>query len=191
MVVNHIQTNFQSHNVGVAFFYCDYKQTPTAFSILSSIARQLAEKGASLELLAKLYKEHNNGNRQLSFEKLQTILVAIYGAYDQVYLLVDALDECPLAEERALFLDTIKGKPQPSVRIMITSRPNFEDINSALVGNPQIDIIARDVDIKLYLRHRIKGNPAFLKRIAKDDLEEQIINEITTRASGMYVLLAI
>jgi hypothetical protein len=189
MVVDHIQTNFRSLNVGVAFFYCDYKQGPTAFNILSSLARQLAEKGASPELFAKLYKEHNNGSSQLLFEELQTILVALYGEYDQVYLLIDALDECPLAEERTLVLDTIKRKPQPSVKILITSRPNFGDINSALVGNPRIDIIARDVDIKLYLRHRIRGNPAFLKRIAKDDLEEQIINEITTRASGMYVLL--
>ncbi|PQE04200.1 hypothetical protein CJF31_00002116 [Rutstroemia sp. NJR-2017a BVV2] len=150
--------------------------------------RQLAEKGQGLGILPKLYKEHNNGSSKLLFEELRTILVALCGAYDQVYILVDALDECPLTEERTLVLDTLKRIPQLSVRTLITSRPNFEDINSALVADPQIEIIARDVDIKSYLRHRIRGNPAFLKRIAKDDLEEQIIDEITNRACGMYLM---
>jgi hypothetical protein len=191
MVVNHIQTNFQSQNVGVAFFYCDYKQSPTAFHILSSVARQLAEKRPGLEILPKLYKEHNNGSSKLLFEELRTILLALCGVYDQVYIIIDALDECPLAEERTLVLDTVRRMPQLSGRTLITSRPNFEDINSALVADPQIEIIARDVDIKSYLGHRIRENPAFLKRIAKDDLEEQIVDEITNRARGMYVLMAI
>ncbi|PQE13895.1 Ankyrin repeat-containing domain protein [Rutstroemia sp. NJR-2017a BBW] len=185
MVVNHIRMNFQSHNVGVAFFYCDYKQSPTGFHILSSVARQLAEKRPGLEILPELYKEHNNGSSKLLFEELRTILLALCGVYDQVYIIVDALDECPLAEERTLVLDTVRRIPQLSVRTLITSRPNFEDINSALVADAQIEIVARDVDIKSYLGHRIRGNPVFWKRIAKDGLEEQIIDEITNRASGI------
>ncbi|PQE08909.1 hypothetical protein CJF32_00002717 [Rutstroemia sp. NJR-2017a WRK4] len=176
------RTSTASPNVGVAFFYCDYKQSPTAFYILSSVARQLAEKRPGLEILPKLYKEHNDGSSKLLFEELRTILLALCGLYDQVYIIVDALDECPLAEERTLVLDTL------SVRTLITSRPNFEDIKSALVADPQIEIIARDVDIKSYLRHRIGGNTTFLKRIAKDDLEEQIIDEITNRSCGIYLM---
>jgi hypothetical protein len=99
-------------------------------------------------------------------------------------VLVDALDECNATNERRLFLSVLKALHEASVKIFITSRPSPEDIKTQLYEVPQVEIVATESDIKRYIKEKTEANHVFMKRITPV-LEEQIIDTIASRASGM------
>ncbi len=135
--------------------------------------------------MVDVYKEHK-GDKLLDLRQLQSLLLSLCGSFRRTFVLIDALDDCIVTEERSLLLSTIQALQNAPINTFITSRPNLKDIKPQLNQVPQSEVIAAESDIKTYLRGRIESNPIFLKRIARDPgLEDKIVNTIASRASGM------
>ncbi|KAF8858973.1 hypothetical protein BDZ45DRAFT_621579, partial [Acephala macrosclerotiorum] len=190
VIIDHLQNLYQHRNIGIAFVYCDYKEAYTATDLVSSLIRQLAENGSSFDIIDTVYKRYRDSNKRPAFQELKNILSTECGEFDQVFIVIDALDECNLAEERRLVLTMIDEiTSNSSTRILVTSRPNFEDINTGLDAHTRIEIAATHTDIELYLRQKIKANKVFMKRIsAVAGLECQVVDAIAARASGMFLM---
>ncbi|CZR54199.1 uncharacterized protein PAC_04082 [Phialocephala subalpina] len=154
IVINHLQHKFKDINVGVAFFYLDYKEERTAFDVLSSIARQFSEilwneHPSLVGILDKLHSNHGLGTTRLKFTELLSFLSSISGQNPRLFVIIDALDECAIAEERGLILAAMKEMCGPSIRALTTSRPNYDDINTFLTDHGQINIVASASDPKV------------------------------------------
>jgi hypothetical protein len=127
----------------LAFFYCDFgnDEKKNLRGLLSSFLFQLHDQSQSYsEILSKFYLDHRNGSQKPSDTALANCLKDIFrcAAHPPVYVIVDALDECPKAygtpSPRGKVLKLVEelvGLNLPNLHICVTSRPET-DIQNVL-----------------------------------------------------------
>src|ERR1700679_4238143 len=127
----------------LAFFYCDFReeQKKDLRGLLSSLLDQLCHQSDSYcDVLSKFYSGHANGSRYPGDDALAGCLKDLLKlpGHAPVYLIVDALDECPntssIPSPRDEVLNLIKELIKseiPNLRICVTSRPET-DIKDSL-----------------------------------------------------------
>jgi hypothetical protein len=84
----------------LAFFYCDFRDEQKKYlrGLLSSLLVQLCHQSDSYcDILSDFYLEHDKGSRHPSDDALVGCLKDLLKlpGLAPVYLIVDALDECP------------------------------------------------------------------------------------------------
>jgi hypothetical protein len=125
------------------------------------------------------------------------MLHAVVEGFEHVYIIVDALDECPKSGgERAKLLNIIHkvyGWKMDLVHLLTTSREE-EDIRTSLAEIPpdlgcfksiEVQGIHVQRDIEKYLRHRL--HDGLFKRW-KPALKEDVKVKLASQADGMYAL---
>ena len=121
-----------------AFFYCDFRedQKKDLRGLLSSLLVQLCHQSDSYsDLLCKFYSEHDKGARHPSDDELARCLTdpLKLPGHAPVYLIVNALDECPnLSAVRSPrnkilnFIEELIKSQISNLRICVTSRPETD-----------------------------------------------------------------
>ena len=153
-------------------------------STVASLLRQVVSQKSVLP--KSLNTKPGEPKLKLQIQDLERILLHICQDFDQVFIPIDALDECDEAMRRKHFLPFLAALQKiPSIRLFITSRPYLEDIRKALDPAPQIHVQASDTDLRMYLRRRIEesGNAD----IIDEDFKQRLIDTVTKGAQGMYV----
>src|SRR6266852_8835486 len=84
----------------MAYFYCDFRDGNKRHcrNIVLSIISQLCEQSSlCFDTLSRIYLAHSSGKRRPDYETLTNILTEMLSLlkHDPVYLIIDALDECP------------------------------------------------------------------------------------------------
>jgi hypothetical protein len=127
----------------MAYFYCDFRDEhkQNCRSLVLSIISQLcAQSNLYCDILSRVYSAHKNGTQKPSDETLAKCLAEMVSlpAQGPIYIIVDALDECPnnsgLPTPREEVLDLIEnlvGLRLPNLHICVTSRPEI-DIQTTL-----------------------------------------------------------
>lgn len=107
--------------------------------------------------------------------------------FDRVFIIIDALDECPEGvKARKAFLDELQFQ-QPTVNLLVTSRL-IESIRDDIEADATLEISATNNDIERYLEGRIKNDRRLSRHVSADPaLQELIIKSITKNVNGMYV----
>ena len=122
-------------------------------------------------------------------ESLQATLLLILEAFNDVYIVLDALDECA---ERKAILKWIKQTTswrKSKLHLLATSRPE-EDIAKDLQlldldhVNIKQDLVYRDIG--RYINNLIYDEDSFCQW--GDEMKENIKNTVLESAEGMYVL---
>ena len=118
-----------------AFFYCDFKddQKTDLRPLLSSMLVQFCDQSdAYCDILSELYSAHRCGSQDPSDDALTQCLKLMLTLPGQapVYIVIDALDECPNTTDTPSPRDKVIGLVEDLVdlqvldlRICITSRP--------------------------------------------------------------------
>jgi len=118
-----------------AFFYCDFKddQKKALRPLLSSMLVQLCDQSdAYCDVLSKLYSAHHRGSQDPSDDALAQCLKLMLTLPGQapIYIVIDALDECPntagMPSPRDKVMELVEDLVDlqvPNLRICITSRP--------------------------------------------------------------------
>ena len=182
----------------LAFFYFDFRedQKKDLRGLLSSLVAQLSYQSDSYcDILSKFYSEHANGLRRPSDDALAGCLKDLLNLHGlaPVYLIVDALDECPntsaYPSPRAKVLNLLEEfiKSQfPNMRICVTSRPEM-DIKDAL--DPLFpccvslhDESGQKADIEEYIKSAISTHPK--NRRWKAEHKQLVIDVLTEKAGG-------
>jgi hypothetical protein len=183
----------------LAFFYCDFRedQKKDLRGLLSSLLVQLCHQSDSYsDGLSKLYSEHANGLRHPSDDVLAERLKDLLSlpGHAPVYLIIDALDECPNAtsipsprdEVLNLIEDLIKSEI-PNLRVCVTSRPetDIKDVLDPLAVNGVSlhDESGQKRDIEEYIESVINTNPKNRRWKAAD--KQLVIGVLTEKADGM------
>ena len=198
-VIENIDSMRKAGLASLAFFYFDFRedQKKTLRGLLSSLLVQLCRQTDSYcEMLIKFYSEHDKGSRHPSDDALVKCLKDLIKLPGQapVYLVVDALDECPNASanptpraEVLNLLEDLISLQFPNLRIWVTSRPET-DINDVLDHLVFRSVSLHDQseqrrDIEEYIKSAINTHPKNKKR--KAEHKQLVIDVLTKKADGM------
>ena len=183
----------------LAFFYCDFRddRKKELRGLLSSFLVQLYHQSDSyFDILSNFYSEHDKGSRPPSDDALIGCLkdLLMLPGLAPVYLIVDALDECPnqsvVRSPRAevlTFIEELVKTQTLDLRICVTSRPEL-DIKDVL--DPLIfrsislhDESGQKKDIEDYIKSVINTRPK--KGMWKEEHRELAINILMEKSNGM------
>jgi hypothetical protein len=199
VIIRDIQSISDAGSAFLAYFYFDFKDTEKQDSraLLSSLLVQLSNQFDHFcDVLHRLYSEHQDGSQQPNNASLLRCLkdmFAIPGS-QPVYLVMDALDECPndsgIPSSREKVLMTVKELVElrhPNLRLCVTSRPEF-DIRTALgpLATQQISLHdegGQKQDINDYITSvvHLDGKMARWRDAEKD----MVVEKLTAKADGM------
>ena len=123
----------------ITYYYFDFKDTrkQDCRGLVLSLITQLCARRShhSYDILSSFYEAHENGSRQPSEVDLIRCLknVLEISGQGRVYIIVDAVDECPtnpgILSPRENVLRLIKelvDLRHPDIRVCITSRPEVD-----------------------------------------------------------------
>lgn len=178
-------------NAGLAIFYFSFSDNrkQSFESLLCSLVAQLGwkEPGRSM-----LQREYDKPNRSLpGAEALEEILISSISQYDEVFLALDALDECPESEDaRRDMLGSLErlSKRAANLRIFATSR-ELRDIHDR-IESLQADVISVgtcpvDADIGTYVSSELSRDKK-LNRL-EGSTKTLIMETFAEKANGMCV----
>jgi hypothetical protein len=188
----------------VAFFACSALNDAqkTAMNIISSLILQICTNRTRLPGTSEGQIQSLNKIVSWKYGYLQELLLSLITFDEQdpikppkIIIIIDALDECDLPEERSKILETFnkivretQGRSS-SVRFVITSRP-YADILFSETNPMKLDLNiedAMDTDLTTYIHEEvsrlIKKRPPFLA------YREEIANKLLVRAEKMYLFV--
>ncbi len=182
----------------LAFFYYDFRedQKKDLRGLLSSLLVQLCRQSDPYrDIVSDFYSEHAEGSRYPSDDALAKCLkdLLILSGLPPVYLIVDALDECPNAsavpsprDEVLNLMEELIRSHFSNLRICITSRLD-SDIKNVL--DPLIfravslhDECGQKRDIEDYIKSVINTNPK--NRMWKAEDKQLVIGALIEKADG-------
>ena len=185
----------------MAYFYFDFRDVNKQHwrDLVISLLTQLSTQSSPCcGILSRLYSEHSNGVQQPNDDALKRCLMEILEIQDRypVYLVMDALDECPDTSEvpsprsRILqLLEELVDLRISSLRICVTSRPEF-DIRDFLepLTSRQVslhDQSGQKQDIADYVRSVVYSkSESYIRRWKKED-KEFVVETLSKQADGM------
>jgi hypothetical protein len=198
-VINHLQDKFKEvGDVGITYIYCDYKDQlkQTALGLLSSIARQLLERRpALLPQVKDFQKKCTDSNTRPTLKDYSELLSSMVRQFSQVYLMVDALDECAKVDgerntNRHSFVNELKklqSSTDGSLHLLITSRP-LPEIGQDLEGAAKLEIRASDEDITTYVNWKISDSETLTLYTNEDfTLKKEINDSLLEKCHDVYV----
>ncbi|TGO50759.1 hypothetical protein BOTNAR_0380g00010 [Botryotinia narcissicola] len=203
-VIYHIQKLCkQEINVVVTYWYIKFDNltTQSVSNIIRSWIRDIcSNRRDTPQTLKDAYTRCNHGQQQPTIKQLMEILKSVVVGLQDVYLIVDALDEYPKTE-RDLLLETLKDIHQwkiDSIHIFVTSRAE-DDIRFHLdkmreqdVSDSCQSIKVQDPniteDIKKYLNENISS---FRRTMWSSDLKDEVVESVARQADGMFRLAAL
>lgn len=180
---------------GIAYMYCRHdapRDERSASSMVALFIKQLIWKtGALPHVVRDFCREYIRDARKPSLEKYVKILLDVSETFDQVFLVIDGLDECD-EDDRQSVIQACQTflSVSTSYRIFITSRRE-DDIEREFRRRkvPTIQIAAQNTnaDIKAFVESEVSDLIAHKKLRLQDQARKQhIISTLVDESNGMY-----
>jgi len=183
----------------MAYYYFDFRddKKQDCYGLLSSLLSQLsAEQDSCYDILFQLYSDNAGGTRKPTSIALIQCLKDMLSppGQDHIYIVVDALDECPnisgtpSAREEVLDLvEEIVNLKLPNVHLCLASRPEI-DIRTVLDPLTSLQISLHDEkgqkdDILTYIKYIVHSDRAMRKW--KEEDKQLVIDILSDKADGM------
>ena len=183
----------------LAIFYYDFMEDGKRHvsGLLSSVLFQLCDQSDSYyDVLSAFYSAHRNGGESPSDDELIQCLMELLKRPEPrpVYLVIDALDECPSTssstsprEKLLSFLEDLVEAQLPNLRICVTSRPEV-DIKTILESLAFRSVSLHDEggqkkDIITYIESIVNMNKNM--RNWNPEQKRLVIDTLTQKADGM------
>ena len=187
VAIEHIQKNFESETVGIAYVYCNFREKRglTAEALFAGLLKQLVQsKPTCPEGVVALFESHARKETKISLAEAKSALRTVAASYSRVMLVVDALDECDMGDgNRATFLSGLFDLQRDfGVNLLATSR-FITEIQQQFQESVSLEIRASEHDIQRYVDGCVPKLPAFVSR--NKDLQDEIKAQITKVVDGM------
>jgi hypothetical protein len=183
----------------IAYYYFDFRDTEkrNRRNLLLSLLSQLSDcSDICCDILYRAYQTHNNGAYQPTDDVLIQYLkeTLTFSNDGPIYIILDALDECPntfgIPSPRDLVLGLVKELVELSFRnlhICVTSRPEI-DIQTSLEPLASLQVSLHDEtgqkkDIVDYVTAVVHSDTRMGKWRGQD--QNLVIETLSDRADGM------
>ena len=188
-----------SEQASLAMYYYDFRENKKRdlYGLLSSVLFQLCGQSDSYHpILSTFYSTHFNGARTPSDDELKRCLIDLLElpGSRSIYLIIDALDECPSTsslssprEELLSLLEDLVAEQIPNLHICATSRPEV-DIKTILEPLALFPVSLHDAsgqhkDIRDYIESIVDTNKKMKNWSAH---HKQLVTDVLARrADGM------
>ena len=183
----------------IAYYYFDFRDVKKqdCYGLLSSLISQLsAESDSCFSIISRLYSDHGRGLRKPDIDALKKCMTDMLSLPGQapIYIIVDAVDECPnlsgtpSAREEVLGLieELVELKLQ-NVHLCVASRPEI-DIRVVLDPLTSLKISLHDEsgqkeDIIKYIKSVVRSDRT-MRRWREED-QALVIDTLSQNADGM------
>ena len=197
-IIEHIKNTYLQPEQALGYYYFDFND-PEKRKVVSFVASIMAQLCSQLPILPKrvrdMWSECHEGRQRPFLEKLMRELSRVIDDFIEVFLVVDALDECAEdngeREELLEIIAEIHSWQQKQLHILTTSRQqsDIEVMLEPLLTMKAISIRDEQVnaDVKILVSHDV-GSLARKNRwppMLKSEVEEALV----LRSNGMYVSL--
>ena len=183
----------------MAYYYFDFRDVKKqdCYGLLSSFISQLSvESDSCYNVLSKLYSDSGRGLRKPDLGALKKCLADMLSLPGQgtVYVIVDALDECPnfpgrpsARDEVLELIEELVDLNLPKVHLCVASRPEM-DIRSVLERLTTLKIslhdeIGQKMDIIKYIESVVHSDRNM--RRWKDEDKQLVIDTLSDKSEGM------
>jgi hypothetical protein len=189
-VIEFLEADLPLQDTGLAFIYCDYKQSAlqSLERFIGSIIRQLAQRASAIpQSVCNLHEKYRAKGTPASLTEYMELLQSLAKGFDEMYLVIDALDECIDRNGESIWsgLLTQVMTHVPNLRLLCTSR-HISDMGGVLRDSTRIEIRADDADIRTYILAQVKSRDRLLGFCSKDPaLESEILETVASKAVGM------
>ncbi|KZP04525.1 hypothetical protein FIBSPDRAFT_398342 [Athelia psychrophila] len=184
-------------STGYASFFFDGRSAETALlvheKLVRSIMMQLSCRCDGVPVaLAEMYRKCNKGSRQPSIKLLEATLLHILDSFDNVYIVIDSLDECSERQEIVQWIQSIASRASGKLHMVVSSRPEPE-IMQGLRELSQLEEICisghhTESDIHSYLNTRLSHRDAAKWTKAQKDMIREALMD---GAGGMFRWVAL
>lgn len=198
-IINDIAAMCEAGSASMAYFYFDSRdlKKQSSYDLLSSLLVQLsARSDLFCDILLRVYVALDHGKRIPSEDTLKQCLKEMLRlpGHGPVYIIIDALNECPNSfnipsprDEALQLIKELVDLHLPNLRLCVTSRPEvdiravFESLASH--GISLHDQIGQQRDIAHYVRSVVYYSSSAMGWSEAD--EQHIIETLSERANGM------
>jgi hypothetical protein len=195
-IIEHLLQQCQD-NVGTvtAYFYFDFKdaQKQDPELMLGSLLCQLLQRSSTIPRgVDALFSFCHNGQRRPSVYTLLEATRQAAQEFTQIYVVLDALDECTQRSELMDMLETVAGWQLGNLHLLMTSRKerNIEKSLENYVKEEDTVCLQRDVvdhDIQQYVQQRLRDDKGLAKWNKDATVRQEIEAALVRGACGMYV----
>lgn len=186
IVIDHLLASFQHDpHTGIAYIYCNFQQQDdqTLEKLLANLLKQLAQRQSSLpKTIHDLYEEYEKSGTLPSLHEIMAALHSTAAAYESIFFVIDALDECQDLAQTKLLDELFNLQIETGANIFATSKIN-DDMRRQFDGCATVQISAANEDVLAYLNGQIS-----LRRssVINDDIQEKIRDVVLKTAGGRY-----
>ena len=184
LVIDSLCDQARKEDITVAWLYCDYntQQDQTVINMVGAILKRVVGS----EIPEDIRKAFQEGRRPLLADLMQVLRTAI-ASLPQVFICIDALDEC-LPKDLPELLGSLRDIvwESPRTRIFLTGRPHVKEaIERYFSKAVAITISPNEADIRNYLKMRLDKDDE--PEAMNNDLRAGIVKVILDKVSKMYV----
>ena len=183
----------------MAYYYFDFRDVKKQdrYGLLSSIVSQLsAELDSCYEVLSQLISSHAGGTRKPTTSALTKCLKDMLSLPGQgpIYIVVDALDECPnfpgrpsARDEVLELIEELVDLKLPNLHLCAASRPEM-DIRTVLEPLTTLNISLHDEsgqreDIIKYIESVVRSDRSMRKW--KEEVKQLVVHTLSGKSDGM------
>ena len=183
----------------MAYYYFDFRDAKKqdCYGLLSSLISQLsAESDSCYNILSHLYSDNMNGTREPDIDSLKECMRDMLNLQGQgpIYIIVDALDECPnfpgrpsAREEVLELIEELVDLKLPNMHLCVASRPEM-DIRIVLDSLTSLKIslhdqIGQKEDIMDYIKSVVRSDRT-MRRWREED-QSLVIDTLSQNVNGM------
>ena len=189
IAINYLENKFcYDENIGLACVYFDHKQEFKAVDILRSILKHILQRKSSVsDEIRELYEKHSKRETSPTLKDVAVALEAERSKFTKIFLVIDALDECPTSEHTVEILLRHLEKLRPIVRLMVTGRPFAVEYMSGFASLELREIGASDQDLESFIRGQLNLDRSLCKLTSggESGLGELIVQTVLAKAKGM------
>jgi hypothetical protein len=170
-------------NNAILCIYCNYKEhiEQSVSNLVASLLKQIVQdRRTTPDGISSLHRLCEKQYRRPTLEELTKALKSETTTFSRVFIVVDALDECPDdGGTRANLLQALRSL-SGNINLMVTSR-DIPSIAQEFQGTMHLPIYATESDVRRYVEGRI----ARARRRHLTALRADVVNKVVENSKGM------
>ena len=178
--------------VGIAFFFFSFQTESTPIQILSILIKQLCRRTREIpKHILELYTRCTYDDLAPRLAELEHHFEKTIGCFDQVFLVVDAMDECKKDHRKGLlsYIVRLFGSSPGKLKLFVTGRPETdikEALRSETFKSIRIEATMVTADTASYVAHELENRHHPYYNVRMDfSLKKQVEHALVSQANGM------